>query len=651
MGSGLTETRSRDTRPSLLSALRAQRDAHARILASSPRRPTFRKKNRSAFTNFLRAKYEAYTGAVDVTSYPYYLCVDPADVCQLRCPTCPTGIENERRKGPAELRFVYRRTRSILPPSLFDSLLDEMGDYLFLIMFYNYGEPLLNRSLPDFIRKARARDIETEVHTNLSLPLSQQQIDDLMSSGLDYLNASIDGFSQETYQVHRVGGDLGLVKQNLERLVEARSRLGASTEITYKYLVFKHNEHEVFAARDYCQQLGIRFVFGDAFITDAAWLPSHRQHELPYYSQADVQRRQLEWEAAGKGSYWGEHELTPNWIPGKATEMHAPPFCGWHYGVSVVTAGGPVAPCCAAAKEVDDFGTLVPGSVRFADVWNNDRVRRSRAAFANKELPEAAHADSVCLRCYFPKFVQQIYAIHDAKVAAQFYKEYGGRDSQLERAFDLLTQRRYAPAPRALIRRGVIHEAAIAKGNEGHENDTGEFVDYFEQRLIHELPAVRSGVAARSRTPALPLRLVLGDGTAWASLRRGWYPGESSPGGPLRWSKGRRSALAVPLPAGGDVSMVLDCQPLAVPDCGPQRITVALNGEPVHDVVMSPGRGRYVVRLPAAVVRDGSLNRLEFRYAYARRPKSVLPDTTDTRVLAVAWYSIEFARPAADAPG
>src|SRR2546426_11539759 len=88
-------------RPRPMPYLRAKYEAFERFRAVMSPRPPFRKKNRSAYSNFLRAKYEAYTGAVEVTSYPYYLSIDPCDICQLRCPTCPTGIENERKKGPA----------------------------------------------------------------------------------------------------------------------------------------------------------------------------------------------------------------------------------------------------------------------------------------------------------------------------------------------------------------------------------------------------------------------------------------------------------------------------------------------------------------------------------------------------------------------
>ena len=617
--------------------LRARYEAFARFRSVLSPRPPFRKKNRSAYVNFLRAKYEAYTGAVDVKSYPYYLCIDPCDVCQLRCPTCPTGIENERRRSPADQRFTYRNQRSVMTPELFDALLEELGEYLFLIMFYDYGEPLLNKHLPEFIRKAAARDIETEIHTNLSLPLSDQQIHDLMSSGLDYLNASIDGFSQETYQIHRVGGSLELVKRNLERLVAERERLGAKTEITYKLLVFRHNEHELPAARRYCQNLGIQFLYGDAFIDDPTWLPSYRANEPPYFSANDLRSRVADWERAGKGDYFGDHEKRPSWsLFPKSREADQPAFCTWHYGFSVVTAGGPVAPCCAASKDRDDFGTVVPGSVRFADVWNNARLRRSRASFAGKALEGLDHVDTVCLRCYFPKFVQHIYTLHDTKVVARFYRCFKGSEPLLEGAFDLLTRSRYGRRAHALLRRGVFHPLMMALGN-GNEKNTRPFVEYFGQKLLHERPSQRD-----LTVPTLPLRLKFGDGLTGGWTGSGWYEDEKMGEEALRWSEGQRSVLEVPLPAGQDIRMEFDCQPFVYPGCDQQRVSVLLNGVLIDELVLAPSRQTYSVVLPGNPTRP-SLNTLELRYAYAHQPRKVLRNTSDKRLLAVAWYSIEFA--------
>jgi MoaA/NifB/PqqE/SkfB family radical SAM enzyme len=626
--------------PAPLSVMRRKYEAFARFRAVLSSRPPFRKKNRSAYTNFLRAKYEAYTGAVSVRSYPYYLCMDPCDLCQLRCPTCPTGIENEGRKGASDTRFISRKHRSMMSPELFDALMDEMGEYLFLIMFYNYGEPLLNKHLPEFIRKAAARDIETEVHTNLSLPLTDQQIDDVMASGLDYLNASIDGFSQESYQVHRVGGNLDLVKRNLERLVAARDRLAARTIITFKMLVFRHNEHEIPAARKYCEDLGIRFLYGEAFIDNPDWLPSYRAAEQPYFSSSDIQARVSEWDAAGQPDYFGEHEKRPYWsLFPKAREADYPSFCNWHYGFSVVTAGGPVAPCCAASKERDDFGTVVPGEVRFADVWNSDRLRKSRASFAGKSADGLDQVDSVCLRCYFPKFVQQIYTVHDTKVIAAFYRQFKGTEPLLKTAFDLLTRSRFGVRAHALLRRGLFHPLFLAFGN-GNERETSAFVQFFEKSLHSERSA-----ADETATPRLPLHLGFDGGPQAGWTGSGWYEDEKWGAESLRWSQGRRSIIEVPLPGGQDIRMQLTCQPFVFPGCDTQSVSVLLNATPVDEVVLAPDRQTYEVLLPGRLTQAG-LNTIELCYAYARQPRKVLNNSSDKRELAVAWFSIDFAEPA-----
>src|SRR5262249_5912480 len=153
---------------------------------------------RAAYVNFLRSKYQMYRGMTEVSSYPYYLTLEASDRCQLQCPTCVTGVENQLRRRKDGPEVTYRRNRATLTHEFYDALLDELGPYLFLVLFYNFGEPLLNKRLPDLIRKAKAYDIETDINTNLSLPLSDAFIEELLCSGLDHLYASIDGFTQET---------------------------------------------------------------------------------------------------------------------------------------------------------------------------------------------------------------------------------------------------------------------------------------------------------------------------------------------------------------------------------------------------------------------------------------------------------------------
>jgi MoaA/NifB/PqqE/SkfB family radical SAM enzyme len=367
----------------------------------------FHQVNPAAYLNFLRAQHAQLKGEVLLASYPYYLVIEATSICQLRCPSCPTGIENEsRRTGTRQ----HLRSRQAMKGELLDALLDELGDYLFQVMFYNWGEPLLNRELPGFIRRARERGIATEIHTNLSLHLSDKVLEELLASGLDVLAASVDGFSQETYQIYRRGGDLALVRSNLERLVALRQRLGARTEIVWNMLVFRFNEHELDAAEGYCRDLGVTFKPREAFIDNPDWVPSHRRNPPP--SPAP--------------------EAAPAATPGP------PRPCAWHYGYSTINANGSVSPCCAVWEEAEDFGVVEPHRVDFAEVWNNSLFRKSRAAFAGKPARGLEEVETICTRCPYGTRVQSLYNPLDAEVFAQYQRAFGGQDALLETAFELL---------------------------------------------------------------------------------------------------------------------------------------------------------------------------------------------------------------------
>jgi MoaA/NifB/PqqE/SkfB family radical SAM enzyme len=375
----------------------------------------FRKAHRAPFENFLRSKYEMWTGEVLVRSHPYYLVLDPTSHCQLRCPSCPTGVENASRKTGGTVRM---RERTVLDAGLYDALLDEVGEYLFLIMFYNWGEPLLNRNLPNLIRKASARDICTEIHSNLSLKLSDEYIEDLLTAGLDTIAGSIDGFSQETYQIYRQGGRFETAKRNLERLIAKRDHLGLKTEIIWNFLVFAFNEHEIEATRRYCDDIGAIFNRREAFISNPDWLPSYRRQERDRQVVAEL-----------------------SWRPAIDPAAAGSNACAWHYGYSAINANGTVSPCCFPWEEAHDFGVIDPGESSFAEVWNNDHFRKSRAAFAGKTVKGLEQLTTLCLECPFGSGIQNLYSGLDGNVAAQFGRVLRGTDAALDQAFDLLGDR------------------------------------------------------------------------------------------------------------------------------------------------------------------------------------------------------------------
>ena len=160
-------------------------------------------------------------------------------------------------------------------------------------------------------------------------------------------------------------------------------------------------------------------------------------------------------------------------------------------------------------------------------------------------------------------------------------------------------------------------------------------------RFIESLLSEGSRLDARE---SLPFQLDFrGDaGRRW--MRSGWQRGEST----HVWSDGPKSVLLAPIGNGADIEMVLECLPFVDPDQPAQRISISINGRDIEEISLHPGRGTYSVTLPRGLLRRRR-NLVGFRYAYARVPRDVLPDSEDRRELAVAWYSIRFAEQGRDA--
>ncbi len=394
-----------------------------------------RKKTRSAFDNFLLAHYERALRVERVRSRPFVLLLDPTSVCQLQCPMCPTGLENAGRVGHNRTKY---RARCMLSRPLFDAILAELGEVLYFVHLYNWGEPLLNKDLTYFIRELVRRDIAVDTNTNLSLPLSDQSIDELIDSGIDRIEASIDGFSQETYERYRIKGRFELARDNLVRLAAARDRLGRHTQIVWNFLVFRFNEAEIEPTRRFCEDRGIEFVRRDAALSEdlrAEFLPSYRKGEI------------LE----------GFNEQREKPFDPAAIAKRPEQSCGWHYYYSVINADGSVSPCCAPWEDDWDFGSVKPGSTRFADIWNGAALQASRRDVAGHhllarlkdsgELASIAKVDdfvrkgTICEGCQMPLPMLDLYSNRAELVVPHYFQTLGGSDASLDRAFELVHSR------------------------------------------------------------------------------------------------------------------------------------------------------------------------------------------------------------------
>jgi radical SAM protein with 4Fe4S-binding SPASM domain len=126
---------------------------------------------------------------------PFILFVDPASVCNFRCAFCPTGDrELIKRTG---------RWQGTMRMGLFKKIIDDLYEFdrpLKVLRLYKEGEPLLNNHLPDMIRYAkqsgRVDYIDTTTNGRLLTPENSMK---LIESGLDRLNISVDGLSDQQF--------------------------------------------------------------------------------------------------------------------------------------------------------------------------------------------------------------------------------------------------------------------------------------------------------------------------------------------------------------------------------------------------------------------------------------------------------------------
>jgi len=342
------------------------------MVAMGPRLKPWR-----AYWNWALANASMLLRTTRLHARPLKLTFDPTNICQLACPLCPTGLRIQDRKPDSA------------PLGAFERLMDEVGDYIFFLDLYNWGEPLLNPQLPDMIGIAARKGIVTCVSTNLSLPLPEDRLRALLTSGLSELIVSIDGASQATYGTYRRRGNWSLAVENLRRLAAARKELGQGRPLlTWRFYVFRFNEHEIDRARAMAEEIGVdRIVFGTPFLEDARFSAPE--------GIVDIDRGWASTIPEYNRYQPGHPEYSP---PGTAAVRKR---CDWHYVSTAINPDGTVSPCCAVYGMQNDFGVL-DGSQSYMELVNGPRFRAIRDRFAGRRSDSTG---LVCERCPTPSIM------------------------------------------------------------------------------------------------------------------------------------------------------------------------------------------------------------------------------------------------------
>lgn len=297
------------------------------------------------FVNIVVVEVERILGRTQLHGRPYSITIDPTNYCNLRCPLCPTG------------NGTFGRAQGMLTLDDFKRMIDQISEYVFEISLMNWGEPMLNRDLVEMIRYCHAQRLSVSLSTNLTL-LKLQDVDRLLTSGLDYMTVSIDGATQEQYARYRVRGKLDVVLANLRKLLERRAELGLRTPwIRWQFIVMKHNEHEIDEAKRKAAEIGV---------DEITFIPVGLPLLLPKEEKAELAQ---EWFAEQPSNRFWDPNLEPELLRGGR--------CPYLYRTMTLNPGGGISPCCMVyGKEELDFGNLLQDDL--TDIWNNPRYISAR---------------------------------------------------------------------------------------------------------------------------------------------------------------------------------------------------------------------------------------------------------------------------------
>ncbi len=306
--------------------------------------------------NILLNRREARQKKTNLKSLPYKVTIDPGNICNLACPCCQTGF-----KHPEMPKAKMLRT------DLFIKALDQVKDHTLSVALYNFGEPFLNKNLFEMITYATANKVGTTIHSNFNL-FNEQKAIDAVKSGLTHIYLSIDGATQEVYEQYRVKGNLDTVLENLELMVKVKRRMQSKYPlITWKFLIFDHNEHEVEMAFEKAKEIGVDSV------------EAHRGSPIPF-------------DIVDEANYLNQHPaLLDEYAEGQCMSL---------WNSAYISSSGDVFPCSLAFREAEVFGNLNEST--FEEIWNNEKYTNARRMFsepmAKGAIPRPCSTCKFCLK-------------------------------------------------------------------------------------------------------------------------------------------------------------------------------------------------------------------------------------------------------------
>ena len=179
--------------------------------------------------------------------------VEISGICNAKCKWCVTGRDNRYGKFTNKTFMSYEKFIQIYNHLMQLDLINKKAD----MMLYSWGEPFLNPEafkIFEFLSNIKQM---FSLSTNGSVYKKANTRDTYkyMSS----ITFSLPGFSQESYnKMH--GFEFRVIQQNIIKLLDDMRENGFTGNALIVFHVYKFNQHEIIAAKQFADILHAQFI-------------------------------------------------------------------------------------------------------------------------------------------------------------------------------------------------------------------------------------------------------------------------------------------------------------------------------------------------------------------------------------------------------
>ena len=179
--------------------------------------------------------------------------LEACSLCQLDCPVCTVRLLE--KKAPKDW-LGYLKFDD------FKKFVDD-NDFIEEIELSNNGEIFLNPELDEIIKYAHKKGIKLCANNGVNLnTVSEKTLENLVKYKFRSLVVALDGATPETYKIYRRGGDFNKVIDNIKKINYYKEKYNSELpKLTWQFILFGHNEHEVELAKKKAKELDMEIDF------------------------------------------------------------------------------------------------------------------------------------------------------------------------------------------------------------------------------------------------------------------------------------------------------------------------------------------------------------------------------------------------------